>query len=1105
MRLRTYTLVLLAIALVSAEMISFSTVGSESGDGQSDRDGDGPIEVENPEQRDGICFHCDRDDDGLIEVEYLEQLDAIRFDLDGDGEADRESDAAAYRAAFPTGASEAVCDNNCSGYELARSLDFNDADSYASGVVREEWTTGEGWLPIQSGEPWIIAEYPFAATFDGNGHTISNLYINRPADDLEDFVPVGLFGSTHPYSVIRRVGLIDVRVAGLIVVGGLVGGNLGEIRDSHVTGSVSGAAYVGGLVGFTGYSSYISGSHFSGAVTGRDDGGAIGGLVGHQDGLVSASYAAGSVSGDEYVGGLAGENYSHIIASYSSADVTGNAGVGGLVGVNRLFISGCYATGGVTGGRAVGGLAGYNGGVGRIVAGYASGRVTGKEGVGGLVGGNNNADITAGYATGQVSGNENVGGLVGRNTDRANITASYATGQVSGGDNLGGVVGLNDANVAGAVWDTETSGIANGVGRGDAAGVTGQTSAELQAASGYTGVYRDWEIYLEEEADRGYVETAGPHDFWDFGTSAQYPALRAYLGFGSLTDWWDPGGQPRDARPPAPVPDSAVSPAPARYDSDGDRLIEVEFLEQLDAIRYDLDGDGKADDDSGVDAYAAAFPTGPAEAVCDDCKGYELVRPLDFASHGSYASGEIRKEWTEGEGWRPIGGTDEYGGRFNTHFDGNGHAIANLHIDRTTRVKEPPAVGLFGYAGYSTVILNTGIDNASVAGLENVGGMVGLNMGEIRDSYATGSVSVQYHYAGAGGLVGNNEGAVSGSHTDVSMSCDERGGTIGGLVGRNKGTISDSHAIGSVLCLDSDRLGGLTGSNWGTINNSYATGDIVGDRSVGGLIGSQGYDSIIIASYATGDVTGDYDVGGLAGGSAGVIRGSYATGRVTGRGEVGGLAGGNGGEIIASYAAGEVTGRREVGGLVGSNSYGTIIASYATGAVTGDNDVGGLAGESHSSTVIASYAVGAVSGGDDTGGLIGTRSQTIRESVSFWDIQTTGQETSAAGSGKTTAELQSPTAYTGIFEGWNADLDNADGDTDPVTGADDFWDFGTSGEYPALKFDFDGNGTATWREFGNQERAAPSASPTYLNQNLPPGHSQFTIDAKYSGSRGQQT
>ena len=1045
----------------------------------------------------------DTDGDGLIEVEFLEQLYAIRYDLDGDGKADDDSGVESYAAAFPG----TVCNDNCNGYELARPLDFAASDSYASGTVSAEWTTGEGWQPIQSGELWILfADNPFVATFDGNGHTISNLYVNRRPDNPEESAPAGLFGSASD-SIIRNVGLVDVHVAGFVAVGGLVGANLGAIRDSYVTGRVSGLGYVGGLAGFADYSSEISGSHFSGAVTGRGpDGEAVGGLVGYQDGVISASYATGSVSGDSYVGGLVGENSEYIVASYSSAEVTGNGGVGGLAGVNRLLISGSYATGSVTGGSAVGGLAGYNGAVGVIVASYASGGVTGNENVGGLVGENSEADITASYATGEVSGNENVGGLVGRNTDKAGITASYATGRVSGGDNVGGLIGFNAASVTGAVWDTDTSGIGDGVGRGDAEGVTGQTTVELQASAGYSGVYRDWEMHLEattyrdyvetpgphdfwdfgtsgQYPARDYVETPGPHDFWDFGTSGQYPALKAYLGFGGFTDWWESSGQPRDTRPPAltPAPIMAVSPA-LRYDGDGDGLIEVSNLEQLDAIRYDLDGDG-IPEDVAKDEYATAYPVSGEEVVCNNnCKGYELARPLDFATADSYASGAVSAEWITGEGWRPIGGKDGYGGRFNALFDGNGHAIANLYVNRTTPAKEPPAVGLFGYTGYSAVIRNTGIINASVAGMENVGGLAGLNMGEIRDSYATGSVSGRRHHVG--GLVGENEGAISGSHADVSMSCSEYGEFIGGLAGRNEGAISDSYAIGSVSCVNSRFLGGLTGGNWGTISGSYATGDIVGDSHVGGLTGSLGPDGIIIASYATGEVTGGRGVGGLAGGSAGVIRGSYATGRVEGGSNVGGLAGSNStGTVIASYATGSVSGGGGVGGLVGSNSYGTVIASYATGAVLGESNVGGLAGESHNSTINASYATGSVSGDVEAGGLIGAESGSIRESVSFWDTQTAGQETSASGAGKTTAELQSPTAYAGIYAGWNADLDDADWDDDPATGADDFWDFGTSSEYPALKVDFDGDGTATWQEFGNQRRDAPESTPAPMMDN----------------------
>ena len=73
--------------------------------------------------------------------------------------------------------------------------------------------------------------------------------------------------------------------------------------------------------------------------------------------------------------------------------------------------------------------------------------------------------------------------------------------------------------------------------------------------------------------------------------------------------------------------------------------------------------------------------------------------------------------------------------------------------------------------------------------------------------------------------------------------------------------------------------------------------------------------------------------------------------------------------------------------------------------------------------------------------------------------------------------MQSPTGYAGIYSTWNADLDNADRNDDDATGADDFWDFGTSSQYPALKVDFDGDGAATAAEFGSQRGDGPTPTP----------------------------
>ena len=95
--------------------------------------------------------------------------------------------------------------------------------------------------------------------------------------------------------------------------------------------------------------------------------------------------------------------------------------------------------------------------------------------------------------------------------------------------------------------------------------------------------------------------------------------------------------------------------SPIDYDADDDGLIEIEWLEQLDAIRWDLDGDGFADDGGNAERYFAAFPNAAEYMGCPDhCHGYELARDLDFKSAGSYASGVVNGKWTSGDGWLPI-------------------------------------------------------------------------------------------------------------------------------------------------------------------------------------------------------------------------------------------------------------------------------------------------------------------------------------------------------------------------------------------------------------------------------------------------------------------
>jgi hypothetical protein len=138
---------------------------------------------------------------------------------------------------------------------------------------------------------------------------------------------------------------------------------------------------------------------------------------------------------------------------------------------------------------------------------------------------------------------------------------------------------------------------------------------------------------------------------------------------------------------------------------------------------------------------------------------------------------------------------------------------------------------------------------------------------------------------------------------------------------------------------------------------------------------------------------------------------------VTGNGYVGGLVGVNFGTVSNSYFSGNVTGNSAVGGLVGDNSArGNVSNSCSTSSVTGNSGVGGLAGYNLNGTISDCHATGKVTGNLLVGGLVGTNYKgTV--SNSFWDMETSGQATSAGGTGKTTTEMKDIATFSGA--GWN--------------------------------------------------------------------------------------
>ena len=485
---------------------------------------------------------------------------------------------------------------------------------------------------------------------------------------------------------------------------------------------------------------------------------------------------------------------------------------------------------------------------------------------------------------------------------------------------------------------------------------------------------------------------------------------------------------------PTPIPTAQ----PTARDRDGDGLIEVDNLTQVDAIRWDLDGDGISDDAD----YAAAFPDANTGTLCsvESCAGYELTANLDFDTNGNGEADEGDAYWNSGAGWIPIG----EGSPFVATFEGGGHTISNLYIRRS------PNVGLFGVLGSGSTVSGIGLVATSVgaSGYGSAGALAGIGHGVIEDSFADGLVAGCVDEIG--GLVGVNEGSIANSRSavdvinagksheaafvvitevitdliDIPLFISSRlacYGSVGGLVGDNKGTIAGSHSTSVVSGL-TDNLGGLVGVNSGAITDSYATGSVSGKgfADLGGLVGANAIEGKIITSYATGGVSGQGDnFGGLAGVNSGVIAASYAAGSVSGNGyaDVGGLVGDNGftGVITAAYAEGSVSGRADrYGGLLGSNQ-GLVSFCFSTGE--------------------------APQGG---GGLIDSNGNYGTVANCYWDTETSNQSDSAGGDGKTTAGLQSPTGYTGAYADWNVDLDGDGSSDDP-------WRFGSATEYPVLK------------------------------------------------------
>ena len=336
---------------------------------------------------------------------------------------------------------------------------------------------------------------------------------------------------------------------------------------------------------------------------------------------------------------------------------------------------------------------------------------------------------------------------------------------------------------------------------------------------------------------------------------------------------------------PTPTATPTVPPANADYDADNDGLIEIRTLPQLNAIRYDLNGNGKQDSVSAADwtTYTTAFLNAASDMGCKltdhdsnaatpqqaTCTGYELMLDLDFDTNG-----DKRVDSTDPNSypvWTPIGTAAN---PFNATFksDSNGSIPQIAKISNFTITGSSTEVGLFGATGSNARIEGIGLVGVHVspetaASAAKIGTLVGSNAGRITACYSAISVIFADARTGsyAGGLVGYNTGtiAASFSRTDVSIDIDDAVTgrmdiSAGGLAGYNSGTLTAVYSLGAVRGNGrSDTygyVGGLVGDNSGTITASYSIGPVTADTAsaiaVGGLTGRNSTQTATItASY----------------------------------------------------------------------------------------------------------------------------------------------------------------------------------------------------------------------------------------------------------------
>ena len=311
----------------------------------------------------------------------------------------------------------------------------------ASDIDLIDYTTGEGWVPIGTNTN------KFLGTFDGNGHTIKNLYINRPSSNFQ-----GLLGCSEGDILNLEIKNADLYVKGCSAI--LVGmQDYGDVSNCSVEGKIVSTFHsIGGLVGQVRGDTETKIGTCSAEVTINGDrnlGGLIGLVAKGSTITVDNCYSISKIDGGYQLGGLLGHANDATNVSISNCYANTNivtkntstnvAWTGGLIGAasGNVSIADCSVTGSI---RAL-----AEGTKNCFIGGFIGGQTTDAEFLN-INSCYSDVDIVVEGATDELL---NIGGFCGGIQVGASINNCYATGGVVVGntpfaDNIGGFIGYID-------------------------------------------------------------------------------------------------------------------------------------------------------------------------------------------------------------------------------------------------------------------------------------------------------------------------------------------------------------------------------------------------------------------------------------------------------------------------------------------------------------------------------------------------------------------------------------------------------------------------------------------------------------------------------------